>query len=452
MLTSAGTIFSQTAPTAVNDTVGVCIENEITTNVLWNDEDPDFGAVITIDEIVVDPSSDLIDVSFDEWGNITIYAEPGFTGSDVLLYQVCDEDGQCAIGTLVIKVLPENQCVWPGDANNDSIANYVDLLPIGVFFGLSGPERYDVVAGWEPEYGEEWEVEDEWMYEIAPDPKFADCNGDGIINALDTVPIAIYYGLTHGDVEIDSAIGGPSDAEFSVVFLGDSMTAGSEVVIPLILGTEEIPATNVYGIAFQLDYDESLIVPGSIKVMFNSGWLGTPGSDLLSFAYNDTLNGNLEISVTRTNQVARSGYGNIGEVHFVMEDNVAGRTNGEFSATVHLCVNAPYTINKFGAPIPVNRLCDSVTIFEVQTSIDELIPAQFNIYPNPADDYINIKNSSQHAHGIWELANIYGQIILKKETASDITTLETPKLPSGTYALTYKTDNSTFTETIIIQH
>ncbi len=84
--------------------------------------------------------------------------------------------------------------VYPGDANNDGIVNEVDVLPLGVFWRSSGPEREgDDLTGWfiQPAYS--WE-------ELAA--TYADCNGDGTVNEADLSVIEGNWGLTH-------AMGGP---------------------------------------------------------------------------------------------------------------------------------------------------------------------------------------------------------------------------------------------------
>src|SRR5690606_19973937 len=48
----------------------------------------------------------------------------------------------------VIVVLSYNSLVWPGDANDDLIANNLDLLPIGLYYGASELQRDSVSNLW----------------------------------------------------------------------------------------------------------------------------------------------------------------------------------------------------------------------------------------------------------------------------------------------------------------
>ena len=74
-----------------------------------------------------------------------------------MIYEVCGEDDLCATGILTIIVAGEEGCVWPGDANGDSICNYIDLLPIGVYYGFIGPVREDSDGGWDEAFCDEWD-------------------------------------------------------------------------------------------------------------------------------------------------------------------------------------------------------------------------------------------------------------------------------------------------------
>ncbi len=441
-------VTAQTPTTAVNDTINMCEGTSETINVILNDIDPDAGEDLEMD-VIIGPASALIDY-YDEDSTITVIVDPAFTGNDVIVYQVCGNDDLCDIGLLYINVAGAAGCVWPGDANVDSICNYLDLLPIGIFYGVTGPIRYDDDGTWEESFCDEWYDDD--AYVISPNPKFADCNGDGNIDAYDTLVIVNNYGQSHGTFVPAGFAGGPDDPLFGVDFFTDTVAAGSDVVIPLLLGSEDIPASNIYGLAFELDYDETLIVPSSIRVTFNSGWLGTPGTDLLWLNSNDTTNGVLSVSVTRNNQITRSGFGSIGEVSFVMEDNIAGKVTNGIASTVQFCIDYPQTRNNFGNPILINPVCDSIVVYQFSNSIDQYIQNHINIFPNPANDFITV-NIPEPLSGVCRITDLLGQTVIEKEiSATNQIDLPTDKIAAGTYTFFMQTDNAIYTHQLIIQH
>lgn len=77
--------------------------------------------------------------------------------------------------------------VYPGDANNDGVVNEVDVLPLGVFWMMTGPDR----AG-----GTEWRIQPAEVW-TEPAATYADCNGDSTVNMQDLLVIAINWGSTH---------------------------------------------------------------------------------------------------------------------------------------------------------------------------------------------------------------------------------------------------------------
>ncbi|MBK8445145.1 MAG: hypothetical protein IPL35_17845 [Sphingobacteriales bacterium] len=47
-----------------------------------------------------------------------------------------------------ISVVLDDDCVWLGDANNDNIVNYLDLLP-GLNYGDTGAGQMNASLNWE---------------------------------------------------------------------------------------------------------------------------------------------------------------------------------------------------------------------------------------------------------------------------------------------------------------
>lgn len=305
VILSWGSVLSgQTVTVVTNDTIRLCEGTTVIIDLLANDVDIDPGESLETD-ILAGPASVLIDYDDDALpeGSYAISIDAGFTGTDFLIYEVCGEDDLCATGILAIIVAGEAGCVWPGDANGDSICNYIDLLPIGIYYGLLGPDRDDEDGDWDEAFCDEWP---EPVGVVANNPKFSDCNGDGIINDADTIPLLNNYGLLRGAYVPVAYEGGPDDAAISIDLLSDTVYAGSKVVVPINFGTAISPASNIYGAAFEIIYDKTIINKDSIKATFNSGWLGTPGEDLIYLQSNDTLNGILSVSVTRINQISRT--------------------------------------------------------------------------------------------------------------------------------------------------
>jgi Leucine-rich repeat (LRR) protein len=78
--------------------------------------------------------------------------------------------------------------VYPGDTDNNGIVEALDVLPIGVYFLENGIPRESTGFFWSSVSGEPWE--------ILP-ATFADANGDGVVNEMDIIGIGVNWGNTH---------------------------------------------------------------------------------------------------------------------------------------------------------------------------------------------------------------------------------------------------------------
>jgi len=441
-------LYGQTVTDVENDTIRLCVGTTVLIDLLANDTDADPGEILET-EILVDPESILIEYDDEDLpeGTYEIIIDSAFFGTDFMIYEVCGEDDLCATGILVIIV---SECVWPGDGNRDSICNYVDLLPLGLYFGLTGPLREDVDGLWDEAFADEWTSPIE--VDIDDNPKFSDFNGDGAINSFDTITMLTNYGELRGTYIPVANIGGADNPTISIDFLVDTITAGSNVVIPINFGTELTPASNIYGAAFEITYDKTLIKADSIQVSFNSGWFGTPGDDLIFVQNNDTINGIISIAVTRINQVARTGYNHFGELSFVMEDNIAGKTVDQITAVLTFCIGTPNVIKKSGQGVPVQIACDSAIAIQFTNSINNSNNNSLLLtYPNPADETITI-TLPKHLQGKCLIINELGQPIYKQEINADFFIVNSDLIPSGNYIIQFISETEVYTQQLIIQH
>lgn len=437
-------LFSQ-APIANPDTTGVCADGVITINVLDNDIDPS-GTGLELDEIIIEP--EYGDITFSSDGNITYTPSGAFTGTDVLIYEAKNGLELSDISTLSIFIQDVSGCVWPGDANDNGIANNTDLLFVALFYGNVGPTRYNPAADWDGSYCDEWEDDDDIV--IPLNPKFADCNGDGLVDALDSIPILENYGEEH--FKTTEISGGDTTPPLLFAFFSDSIEAGSEVTIPIILGSIDYPATNVLGIAFTVEYNADLIVPGSMKATFNTGWLTDSIENIISINRNDTL-GFLDVSVARTNHVTASGYGHIGTLGFVMEDNIAGKTSDLISSVFTICPSQPSLINDIGeirGADNINIQCDSVVVYQVFNAIDNSALKNIAVFPNPADAQLHVQLND--IYDSMEIIDMYGKTIVIRNNVSGNIDLDTRNILPGAYVLKLKRKDNLLMERIIIQH
>ena len=114
--------------------------------------------------------------------------------------------------------------VYPGDCNNDGEVNEKDILPLGIFFGLRGPQRDSLgeVTSWGPKQAVEW---------VDPRATYADADGNGAINEGDIRIIGQNWSNQQGEgsrLFPDDFDYGPYVAGLSALRSALSGMAGSE--------------------------------------------------------------------------------------------------------------------------------------------------------------------------------------------------------------------------------
>lgn len=121
--------------------------------------------------------------------------------------------------------------IWPGDANNDGIVDERDVLPIGIFYGLTGSAR----SG-----GSQWAPDTiSLLFWEDVRAAFADCNGDGVVDENDVLVIGQNWHLRHdgsfaftySDKEIEAH---RANFEFLLSSLDGLGCVGDDIVVFLL--------------------------------------------------------------------------------------------------------------------------------------------------------------------------------------------------------------------------
>jgi hypothetical protein len=106
-------------------------------------------------------------------------------------------EGICALPEIC-----QDDCVWPGDLNNDGIANYCDLIALGEAYETTGPTR-PAPYNWAPQNGDGWGGQQG----NGEDLKHLDADGSGTAVAEDFYGLTIdHYGLTQPGYEQETIV------------------------------------------------------------------------------------------------------------------------------------------------------------------------------------------------------------------------------------------------------
>lgn len=350
--------------------------------------------------------------------------------------------------TASIVTLLEDSCdyVWPGDANDDGIANNLDILSIGIGLGKSGAVRSGASLSW---YGQPCT---DWADTLAGNVnyKHIDCNGDGQIGYSDTNAVTQNYGLIHNNKQGGSTIQANTDIYLTIP--PDTVHSGGKLVtVQIGLGTSASPASTVYGTAFTINFsDPTLVDQTSISFKGINSWLGTLSTNLMALGFKKYLPASIDAALSRTNQQNASGFGTIATLSFKTSNSLNGTGN---TAPLVLNITSAVALSYNQTPIPLNTLSDSVSVKDtlLATGTHDLFGDQFTIYPNPTSG-LTIVSHPGHTTGI-SIEDVLGRTVHSTVVASGSTSsvIDISHAAPGLYLLRVQTLNGTTAKKIIKQ-
>ncbi|MFT5844172.1 MAG: hypothetical protein ACI8QW_000027 [Saprospiraceae bacterium] len=194
--------------------------------------------------------------------------------------------------------------VWPGDLNHDLEVNVSDILPIGYFYGETGPTRPDASLQWEAQLCPLWDIGMEFpgdgFYKV-----FADGNGDGEIQLSDQVAVGFNINQVVSFIpEVDNTamlLGGGSapvmitsnSTPAPVVLPGDT-----EVSITLMATTDETNQNDFHGISWSMDFSSLGIDANEAVIDYSNSGMGELNNTMIALDY--STESQLDIAITRT--------------------------------------------------------------------------------------------------------------------------------------------------------
>jgi PKD repeat protein len=315
----------------------------------------------------------------------------------------------CIASSPFVHVDIDYNCVWPGDANNDHVVDYLDLLPIGLYYGESGTSRYTI--------SELWKGYSSFSWGNGGDLNHSDCNGDGTINYTDTMAIHKNLTLTHTFTAPVQEKKQNSTAP-AIYFKTASTTylPGTWVTVDIIAGDANVPVGVLYGIAFMINYDQSLIEPGTASINFSPGWFIQNNSSL-TFSNIEAIPNTAYIAATAIDHKNKAGYGKIATLCFKTSNTIGQSSNLKF------VIGGLKTIDATGAPLLIYPQDYTIKIDPVITGIDQLdVATNISVYPNPYLDKTTIAYSLNKKSSVsLEVYSVFGQkleTLINKEQAA----------------------------------
>jgi len=328
----------------------------------------------------------------------------------------------------------DSTCVWPGDANNDKVADTNDVLSIGIAYGETGAKRSNTSTNWLGQYCDNWANK----FSNGANHKHADCNGDGIVDSVDMKAVNANWGKTHLKTG-QSKTGNPKDPGLSLQFSKSNYNPGDTVNADIMLASATTSLSSVYGLTSGFDFDPSFVDTSSLKIGFGSSWFGTPGKDMVSFIHKDFGNNSLAFAITRIDHKNTSGYGKIGTVSFIIPATANNKTSSSFKPGSGKAISFDESI------IPLYLPGDSFNV-GVATGI---LPgwnkiSDINLYPNPANTTINMESAINFIRSV-TIYDVTGKEVYREERLNTQNqSVPVSHFAAGIYIIKVGLDNGTY--------
>lgn len=386
--------------------------------------------------------------------NMLVYTpEPGYAGTDYFVLLYCAPNGQCQVSKIsmvVTELTGQEQgcveaCVWPGDVDRNGLVSSKDLLPLGYLMGVQGVDRSNQDLEWYGHQAAEWNNP---YAGLSEDLKHADCDGTGEINVSDIDGIRSRYNLSNDLIvpQVRTGKGLP----FSLEVLTEDPEFGQPVQVEISLGSPDYPAIDVYG--FTLDFVLGPSVGDSAFQMnfYKDSWL-TLNAPYVELAERP-MTGRFEMGFSRTNGVPVSGEGVIGQVGFVIIDIIeGGGQNNRQTLTLNPTIQLMDGSTAQAEPVTVEFTLKASD--RNQEKIAQADAFGLEVFPNPANNFVQVSWNAQVAADVLTLTDLQGRIIRQLNTpAGDQTTIDVQDLAAGMYLVKMQAKDGVAVKKIQVLH
>ena len=321
----------------------------------------------------------------------------------------------------------DSSLVWPGDANNDFVADVVDILPIGIAYGSSGISRGGGTTNWVGQSATNWNQ----RFASGLDYKFADCDGNGQIDTNDVDVIYLNLGQTHLKTNYLGQ-GQPGDPELYLETDVDSFETGMAYDVYVGYGSQTVAADSVYGLAVTILFDAALINPDLLEVSFDGFQLGAEHLDLITLV-DDKLaqHGELSIGMSRIDGRNFTLSGRIMKISIAINDSISSAMEAAFSFGMAKAISfgedeLPYSVVNLTVPLISSKLQTSLNSEYLENDV-------IQIFPNPVNGVLNYDISGNTLPLNLRVTDVSGKVVFKDDITGNTGTFDLSMLPSGLY-------------------
>ncbi len=353
------------------------------------------------------------------WSNGSSSASIVVTPAITTNYSITATDassGCYTMATFNVYVNQTCQDVWPGDANSDGTADNLDILELGLHYTQTGPARAITSNTWQSYFSNNWAG----TISNGKNINHSDCNGDGTINNADTLAIFNNYNLSHTFKVAQTTTVNP---QLSIVSDQTSVLKGTWGTASIYLGDIITNINNLNGVAFTVDFDNTLIETNSLYIEYQNSFIDAGQN--LHFRKLDFANGKLFAATTHTINNNVNGFGKIATLHYQIKSTLTG------AQVLNLGISQAYKSDFTGLITPLTTGTGSLTA-TIDVGLQEFLNSNtISLSPNPTNGSLTI-NSKTELQKI-EVISVTGRILLNEPVKSNNHTLNLENYSNGIY-------------------
>jgi hypothetical protein len=359
------------------------------------------------------------------------------TSTIPIMAAVLGMDANGCSGSSFYNVTAFDNCaiVWPGDANRDGMVDNTDVFELGLAANSTGPARTATSNAWSGQFANAWtgSISTGW------NKCHADCNGDGVVNTTDNLAITANFSLTHSFKSAASA-----NPDIKIVSTNSFVNTGLWNKVDVVLGDATNTLNQLYGVAFELNYEQAMIQTDSVKVVYTSSFLNA-SNQAIDFQKPYFNNGKTYCATVRTNQTNVNGNGKIAELWFKVKTGLGNNIAFHLSASNGKTINANGNLGTLDDGSQI-----ALTVNNNPTGIANSIALNTTIrfYPNPASNKLILENDLNTTTS-FQLFDISGRLMLAGEFVGS-TSLNLSSLKEGVYLMEFESLNGKVSKKLVI--
>lgn len=317
----------------------------------------------------------------------------------------CPYMGNQSYAFLIYVNQANTDTVWPGDANADYSDDLYDVLSLGVAYGTTGATRAGANITWSPQWCANW-VD---TFASGINFKHSDTNGDGIVDANDTLAIINNLGSTHLRMGGAESTGGLMlYAQFSPVYDG-----WSPFSFPIFLDGNGSGIDSIYGLSYTINWPVDTLDVNQTSITQAGTLFDNNSGNCLNIEHADFPNGKMNVAQVRTNHAAVAVNHNVAYFNSMLSSQAALTT----MITPHF--SNIHAIDKFGNEMEIGTT-DNPIYFQWEGIPEVPNNLKLNVYPNPTDNIVQLQvnNISSNQNIEVKLMDVTGRVVLTQNISS----------------------------------